>query len=348
MKTFVAVLRGPDHVFEFVDAAHRDSFGDRKILGKARADVYPELNDQGFADAPRLAYTSGETVFMRDKSARFASSLPGQPLQRRLDISYEPMRDAKGVISGLFVRGRDITGLGDHPLELRARDSGLETLSDAELLTLMLYHVTQDADSADRAAHLLERFGHLSGVLSGSLPSLSRIVPGPQDSSPRSLPSSVALHLKITREIGRRILFERVASKPILSSSASLRRYLKALLGSEPREKFLVLFLGPSLRLIACETMSEGTVAHAPVYAREVIRRALELSATALILVHNHPSGSRRVSASDIRTTMDIQRGGAVLDIALIDHLIVAGDSILSLAEDGLMPAIGARDKPVR
>lgn len=347
MKSFLAILRGPDHVFEFVDAAHRESFGDREIIGRARADVYPELNNQGFADAPRRAYATGETVFMRDRSARFATSLPGQPLQRRLDISYEPMRDAKGVISGLFVRGRDVTGLGDHPLEHRARDAGLETLNDAELLTLMLYHITQDADSADQAAHLLRRFGHLSGVLCGSLPSLSRIVPGVQDSSSRSLPSSVALHLKITREIGRRILFERVAAKPILSSSASLRGYLKALLGDEPREKFLVLFLGPSLRLIACETMSEGTVAHAPVYAREVIRRALELSATGLVLVHNHPSGSRRISASDIRTTMEIQRGGAVLDIAVIDHLIVAGDAIVSLADDGRMPVLKITDLPV-
>ncbi|RYG81685.1 MAG: hypothetical protein EON59_14560, partial [Alphaproteobacteria bacterium] len=199
MKNFIAVLRGPDHIFEFVNAAHREAFGDRGLIGKARADVFPELNDQGFADAPRKAFMTGEPVFMRDKPARFDDAPEGQPAKRRLDISYEPMRDSRGAVSGLFVQGRDVTAIGAHPLEQRAMAQGLEILTDAELLTLFLYHGTLDADSADRADHLLRRFGHLGGVLSASLPSLQQIVPNAQSTTSRSVSSSAALHLKLAR-----------------------------------------------------------------------------------------------------------------------------------------------------
>jgi len=337
MKSFVAVLRGPDHIFEFTNAAHREAFGDRGIIGRARADVFAELDSQGFADAPRRAYTTGQTVFMRDKSALFDETPEGLPRQRRLDISYEPMRDARGKVTGLFVQGRDVTGIGDLPLETRALKGGLEALADNELLTLLLYHGTRDGDSAERADQLLARFGSLNGILSASLPSLSQIVPNHQSSAALSVPSSVALHLKITREVGRRILFKKIAAKPLLGSSEALRTYLRALLSSEPREKFMVLFLDRSFHLIALETMGEGTVSHAPVYSREVVRRAIELSASGLILVHNHPSGGAAISRADIQTTVQIERAAAALDIELIDHLVVAGDEVVSFVEKALI-----------
>ena len=337
MKSFVAVLRGPDHIFEFANAAHREAFGDRGLIGRARADVFPELDCQGFADAPRRAYTTGQTVIMRDKSARFDESPEGRPRQRRLNISYEPMHDAKGRVSGLLVQGRDITSMGAHPLEQRVAGGGLETLTDTELLTLLLYHGTLDGDSADRADQLLKRFGSLGGVLAASLPSLNQILPDPGS----SVPSSVALHLKIAREVGRRILFKKIAARPVLSSSEALRTYLRAVLSPEPRERFLVLFLDRSLRLIAMESMGEGTVSHAPVYSREVVRRALELSASGIILVHNHPSGCEAISASDIQTTAQIERAAAALDIELIDHLVVAGDDVISFAEKALILGTG-------
>ena len=344
MKSFIAILRGPDHVFEFVDAAHKESFGDRDIIGKARSDVFGELDSQGFAEAPRRAFKTGEPVFMRDKSAVFDEMPAEKAKQRQLDISYEPMRDARGRVAGLFVRGRDVTAIGGHPLERRAVDRGLEVLDDVELLTLLLYHGTLDADASHHADHLLKRFGTLGGVFAASLPSLNRIVPSHRNTTFHSLPSSAALHLKITREIGRRILFRKVFSQPVLSTSASLQTYLRALLQSEPREKFLVLFLDHSLRLIACETMAEGTVTRAPVYTREVVRRALELSATAMILVHNHPSGAQQVSTADIAITAQIERAAASLDIEVIDHLVVAGNDIISLADQGLLfPTKGRR-----
>lgn len=337
MKSFVAVLRGPDHIFEFANAAHRESFGDRGIIGRARAEVFAELNSQGFAEAPDRAFQTGQTVFLRDKSARFDINPEGKPAQRRLDISYEPMRNAAGEVTGLYVQGRDVTEISGHPLEARVVVGGLETLSDGELLTLLLYHGTLDADSEDRATQLLQRFGSLGGVLAASIPSLNQIVPSGQSSASRSVPSSVAIHLKIAREIGRRILFKKMASRPLLSGSRLLRTYLKALLGTEPRERFVVLFLDASQRLIACETLGEGTLTHAPVYSREVVRRALELSAASLILVHNHPSGDTRPSDEDIATTAQIERAAAILDIRVLDHLIVAGDTIVSLAEEELL-----------
>jgi len=339
MKNFVAVLRGPDHVFEFANATHREAFGDRGLIGRARADVFPELDSQGFADAPRRAYTTGQTVVMRDKSARFDVSPEGRPRQRRLDISYEPMHDARGKVTGLFVQGRDITPVGASPLEERAAAGGMETLNDTELLTLLLYHGTLDSDSADRADQLLKRFGSLGGVLAASLPSLNQVVPD----SRTGVPSSVALHLKIAREVGRRILFKKIAARPILSSSEALRTYLRAVLAPEPRERFLVLFLDRSLRLIAMESMGEGTVSHAPVYSREVVRRALELSASGIILVHNHPSACEAISRADIHTTAQIERAAAALDIELIDHLVVAGGEVISFAEKALILRSGGR-----
>ncbi|WP_295165746.1 DNA repair protein RadC [uncultured Brevundimonas sp.] len=343
MRSFIAVLRGPDHVFEFVNSAHRAAFGDRDLIGRTRAEVFPELDHQGLADAPHKAFRTGEPIFVRDKSVKLDWSPAGQPLRRRLDISYEPMRDAHGVVCGLFVQGRDVTTIGAHSLEERALAHGLDILSDTELLTLFLYHCTLDTDSADRAEHLLKRFGTLRGVLSASIPSLQQLVPAKQMTAAQSVPTSAALHIKLARELGRRVLFNKIAAKPILASSSAVRAYLQGLLEAEPREKFLVMFLDRSHRLIALETMAEGSISHAPVYTREVVRRAVELSASGMILVHNHPSGSEKISKADVSVTTQIARAAAVLDVELIDHLVVAGPKVIGFVERGLLPPSSAR-----
>lgn len=343
MRSFIAVLRGPDHVFEFVNSAHRAAFGDRDLIGRARAEVFPELDYQGLGDAPHQAFRTGEPIFVRDKSVRLDWSPAGQPLRRRLDISYEPMRDAHGVVCGLFVQGRDVTTIGAHSLEQRALAHGLDILSDTELLTLFLYHGTLDTDSADRAEHLLTRFGTLRGVLSASMPSLQQLVPAKQMTAAQSVPTSAALHIKLAREMGRRVLFNKIAARPILASSSAVRAYLCGLLDAEPREKFLVMFLDRSHRLIALETMAEGSISHAHVYTREVVRRAVELSASGMILVHNHPSGSETISKADVSVTTQIARAAAVLDIELIDHLVVAEPKVIGFVERGLLPLSSAR-----
>lgn len=337
MKRFVSVLRGPDHVFEFVNAAHRQTFGDRSLLGQARADVYPELNSQGFSSAPRRAFRSGKPVFMRDKSANFDARDNHEEMQLCLDISYEPMRDAQGKVTGLFVQGRDVTSARASPLETLARHAGLAALSDEELLALLLYHGTLDADSHEHAAYLLGRFHDLSRVLAASVPALTTLVPFGQSSSANSLPTSTALHLKIVREIGRRILVGKLASRPVIASHYALHSYVKNLLSPRPRACFVVLFLDDALSLIACEILSEGTVDHVSVSSREVLRRALELSASAMILVHNHPDGDTHVSAEEVQRTKAIQRGAATLDMKVLDHLMVAGNELVSFAAQGLL-----------
>lgn len=333
MKTFVAVLRGADHIFEFVNDAHKEAFGERGLIGKARADMFPELNDQGFAAAPRRAFDTGRTVYMQGKPAEFDVMPDGLRRSRRLDISYEPMRDGRGEVTGLYVHGRDVTTIGDHPLEARATSAGLDALSDTELLTLHLYHGTLDTDAGERAEHLLSRFGSLRGVLSASIPSLMQMAPEHLRSTSRSLSASTALNLKIVREIGRRVLFRRIASRPVLASSRTLRAYLHGILAGEPREKFMVLFLDKSLRLIACETLAEGSVSHTQIYTREVLRRAIELSASAMILVHNHPTGRGTFSTADLMTTDAIVSGAEAVDIEVVDHLLVAGEEVVSLVE---------------
>ena len=337
MKRFISVLRGPDHIFEFVNAAHRQTFGDRSLLGRARADIFPELNNQGFSSAPRRAFRSGKPLFMRDKPADFDAAGAQAPMRLFLDISYEPMRDAQGTVTGLFVQGRDVTAARAYPLEPLAHHAGLAALTDEELLALLLYHGTLDADSHEHASYLLERFHDLSRVLAASVPELTKLVPSNQSSAANSLPTSTALHLKIVREIGRRIIMGKLASRPVIASHYALHTYVKNLLSPNPRECFVVLFLDSALRLIACEVLSEGTVDRVSVYSREVLRRALELSASAMILVHNHPAGSTYISSAELKRTKEIQRGAATLDMQVLDHLVVAGDEVVSFASQGLL-----------
>jgi DNA repair protein RadC len=128
-----------------------------------------------------------------------------------------------------------------------------------------------------------------------------------------------------------------VAKRPVISSWAALLAYAKAALAHEPREQFRVLFLDKKNQLIVDEVMNEGTVDHAPVYPREVARRALELSASAVILVHNHPSGDPTPSAADIDMTRQVVEAGRALKIGVHDHLVVGREGVASFKALGLM-----------
>ena len=119
--------------------------------------------------------------------------------------------------------------------------------------------------------------------------------------------------------------------RPVLTSSEAVRTYLRARLAALPREVFHVLFLDKKNQLIADERMGAGTVDHAPVFPREVVRRALELSASALVLAHNHPSGDASPSQADVEMTRQVVAAAKALQIAVHDHLIVAGDQVASL-----------------
>lgn len=211
--------------------------------------------------------------------------------------------------------------------ELRARAAGhgLAALSAEEALSLFL------ARPAGRAAgllarRLLARFGSLAEVLGAPRPELA-LVAGRR----------AAQEIRLLHELHCRALAEPFGVRPLLTAWSQVKAYLRTAMAAEPREQFRVLFLDRGNRLIADEVMWRGSVDHAPVYPREVVRRALELSASALVLAHNHPGRDPRPSEADVEMTRQVVEAGRALRIAVHDHLLVAGDEVLSLRALGLM-----------
>jgi DNA repair protein RadC len=212
-------------------------------------------------------------------------------------------------------------------LRERALAGGLPALPDYELLELFLFRSIPKQDVKPLAKRLLARFGSLAAVLGATAEELKTVA---------GVGDTVALDLKLLHEASLRAAREQVAKRPVISSWSALIAYVKTALAHEAREQFRVLFLDKKNQLIADEVMNRGTVDHAPVYPREVMRRALELSASAVILVHNHPSGDPTPSSADIDMTRQIVEAGRSLRIAVHDHLIAARDGVASLKALGL------------
>ena len=215
-----------------------------------------------------------------------------------------------------------------HRERLRERaGAGLFALPDYELLELLLFRSIPRGDVKPLAKALLTRFGSLAAVTGASEADL-RSVPG--------VGEAVALDLRLLHEATLRIGRGAVGKRPVVSSWSQLLDYVKVALAHEPREQFRVLFLDKKNQLVADEVMNHGTVDHAPVYPREVVRRALELSASAIILVHNHPSGDPTPSRPDIDMTRQIVEAAKALRIAVHDHLVVGRDGVASFRALGL------------
>ncbi|HEY4029425.1 MAG TPA: DNA repair protein RadC [Caulobacteraceae bacterium] len=212
-------------------------------------------------------------------------------------------------------------------LRLRARRAGPASLPDYELLELFLYRSIPRSDVKPLAKALLARFGGLGGVLGASIADL-RQVPG--------VGEAVALDLKLMQEAALRMGRETLARRPLISSWSALLAYVRAELAHEAKEQFRVLFLDKKNQLVADEMLGSGTVDHAPVYPREVARRSLELSASAVILLHNHPSGDPSPSPADIDMTRQIVDALRPLRIAVHDHLVVGRDGVASFKALGL------------
>jgi DNA repair protein RadC len=213
-------------------------------------------------------------------------------------------------------------------LRLRALRAGPGSLPDYELLELFLYRSIPRADVKPLAKALLARFGGLQGALAAPLADL-RQVPG--------VGEAVALDLKLMQEAALRMGRETLAKRPLISSWSALLGYVRAELAYEAREQFRVLFLDKKNQLIADEQLGCGTVDHAPVYPREVARRALELSSCAVVLVHNHPSGDPAPSSADIDMTRQIVDALRPLRILVHDHLVVGRDGVASFKALGLI-----------
>ena len=207
-------------------------------------------------------------------------------------------------------------------LRARFRESGDSALADYEILELLLFRLIPRRDTKPIAKALIARFGSLAGVF-GAQPALLQEVKG--------VGESVALELKLIASVAQRMLKSEIRGRQVLSSWSSVIDYCHTAMAYESTEQFRILFLDKRNALIADEVQGRGTVDHTPVYPREVVKRALELSATAIILVHNHPSGDPTPSPADIDMTKMIVDTAKPLGITVHDHIIIGRDGHASL-----------------
>lgn len=219
----------------------------------------------------------------------------------------------------------------------RAAAGGVGALPDYELLELLLFRSIPYKDTKPLAKDLLARFGSLEGIGAASLEAIEDQVAQSMGYARGKASRAAALDLMLIFDTARRVAREPTAKRPVISSWTALLAYVRVALQHEPREQFRVLYLDKKNQLILDEIQNRGTVDHAPVYPREVVRRALELSACSMILVHNHPSGDPTPSRADIDMTREIVRAGHTLNVEVHDHLIVGRDGVSSLKQLGLM-----------
>jgi DNA repair protein RadC len=221
-------------------------------------------------------------------------------------------------------------------LRERARAGGLDALPDYELLELFLFRSIPQRDVKPLAKTLLAQFGSLSAVLAATEAELTRVEVLDGKGRKLRVGAETALDLRLLHEATKRIALGETRARPVISSWTALLAYVRVALAHEAREQFRVLFLDRKNQLIADEIMNQGTVDHAPVYPREIMRRALELSASAVILVHHHPSGDPTPSRADIDMTKQVVDAGRPLKVQVHDHLIVGRDGVASFKALGL------------
>jgi DNA repair protein RadC len=213
-------------------------------------------------------------------------------------------------------------------LRQRFAQAGSDALHDYEMLELILFRAIPRRDVKPLAKELIERFGSFAEAIAAPIERLKEI---------DGLGEAAITDLKIVQAAARRLLRGEIKKRHVLSSWSSVLDYCRTAMAFESKEHFRVLFLDKGNHLIADEQQQTGTVDHTPVYPREVVKRALELSATAVILVHNHPSGDPTPSRADIEMTRAIIEVARPLGIAVHDHLIVGKDGHASLKALKLM-----------
>ena len=218
--------------------------------------------------------------------------------------------------------------LRDHRKRLRERFSsaGADALPDYELLELVLFRAIPRQDVKPLARQLLDNFGDFNSVISAAPARLGQI---------KGVGPAVICELKIVEAAAHRLARARIMQKRILSSWDALLDYCQTTMAHRDTEHFRILFLDTKNTLIADEEQAKGTVNHVPVYPREVVKRALELNATAIILVHNHPSGDPTPSQADIEMTQLIQNACAAVSVTVHDHLVIGKSREISFRATG-------------
>jgi DNA repair protein RadC len=211
-----------------------------------------------------------------------------------------------------------------HRERLRSRflEAGSDALSDYEMLELVLFRALPRRDVKPLAKKLIETFGSFNEAIAAPVSRLNEV---------KGLGDAAITELKIVQAAANRLARGEVKRRTVLSSWSAVLDYCRAAMAFAEKEQFRILFLDKRNQLIADEVQQTGTVDHTPVYPREVVKRALELSATAIVLVHNHPSGDPTPSRADIQMTQQIQEIAKPLGISLHDHIIVGKEGHASL-----------------
>jgi DNA repair protein RadC len=213
-------------------------------------------------------------------------------------------------------------------LRRRFREGGADALPDYELLELILFRALPRRDTKPLAKAILAKFGTFAEALAAPEERLAEVA---------GLGEAGITEIKLVRAAALRLMRGEVLERPVLASWSQVLDYCRASMGFESKEQFRILFLDKRNQIIADEVQQKGTVDHTPVYVREVVKRALELSATAVVLVHNHPSGDPTPSRADIEMTKQIVAAAKNLGIVVHDHIIVGKQGHASFRGLGLM-----------
>ena len=222
--------------------------------------------------------------------------------------------------------------LKDIPVDARPREkllaSGPGALADAELVALLLRTGLKGISVLQLAQQMLDRFGGIPGLLHAGVADLKAI---------KGLGPAKRAEIAAVIELARRALVQEMAQQPVFDRPEQVKNYLQLQLGGLGHEVFAVMFLDSQNRLIRLEEMFRGSLTQTSVYPREVVKRALELQAGALILAHNHPSGAAEPSRADEFLTQTLKSALALVDVRVLDHLVVGHGEVVSFAERGLL-----------
>ena len=243
---------------------------------------------------------------------------------------FMPAHTADDEAPAEVLPGRLPSYISDHRARLRDRfrSGGAAAIPDYELLELLLFRAIPRQDVKPLARLLIDSFGDLNGVLSAPALRLLQI---------KGVGESVVTELKLVEAAAHRMARAKVMQRHVISSWDSVLDYCHTVMAHRETEQFRILFLDRKNMLIADEEQAKGTVDHVPVYPREVVKRALELNASALILVHNHPSGDPTPSDQDIQMTRQIETAALALGLTLHDHLIIGKSREISFRATGLL-----------
>jgi len=222
--------------------------------------------------------------------------------------------------------------LKDLPPDARPREKllarGPASLADAELIALLLRTGLAGTSVLQLAQLLLTEFGGLTGLLQAEPDDLKRI---------KGLGPAKRAEMSAVLELARRSLAQELMQRPLFDSTTRVKEYLRLQIGGREHEVFVVLFLDAQNRLIRLEELFRGTLTQTSVYPREVVKRALDLNAAAVVLAHNHPSGAAEPSRADEFLTQTLKSALGLIDVRVLDHLVVTRSEAVSFAERGLL-----------